>query len=359
MSKIFSMYVLKDIALAFLMAFSAFTLILFAGNSVRLIAEQVPLARFIRVIPYLLVFISTYTMPMSLLTAAVFTFGRLGLDNELTAIRAAGISLSVVILPVLLLALALCLISLPLNTHVAPRCHFMIESVIQADLWDSDVQWTDRHEPTISLPDCKVFIGDGSGDVYRDILICTMTDGRPEQFIIADTATLSINREERTLDFLLRDGTLFYAEKGISNDVHPGTFGSMTFVASLPSAQDVEPGMRGLELGALREKIKQKAFAAWRLDKAKTEMHKRISLSFACMALVLVGLPLGILTRRGNFTAAFGVSIAIVFVLYYPMLVMGEVLGNMGLVSPATAMWTPNAAAACIGTCLLWRTRKG
>jgi lipopolysaccharide export LptBFGC system permease protein LptF len=71
-----------------------------------------------------------------------------------------------------------------------------------------------------------------------------------------------------------------------------------------------------------------------------------------------VGIPLGILTRRGNFTAAFGVSIAIIFVLYYPLLIMGEVLGNMGAVSAPAAMWTPNVVAAGVGAVLFRRTGR-
>jgi lipopolysaccharide export LptBFGC system permease protein LptF len=141
--------------------------------------------------------------------------------------------------------------------------------------------------------------------------------------------------------------------------VDQGTFDNMTFIAELPSAKNVKPGIRELGLAELRKKIDDKAFPAWRMPKAVTEVHKRISLAFSCLALVLVGIPLGILARRGDFTAAFGASIAIVFVLYYPLLVMGEVLGNMGAFPPLAAMWTPNVAAAGVGGCLLWRTRRG
>ncbi len=356
--KIFPKYVLKETLLSFLLALAAFTLMLFVGNSLKFITEQVPLVRFLRIIPYLSVFILTFTMPMAILTAVVFTFGRLGLDNELAAIRASGLSLSVVVVPTLALALFLSLLSLPLNTWIGPECHYRIEAILLGDPSNPEAQWSDRHEPTMSLPSCDVYIGDTEGDVYRDVFICKTVNGKPSQFIAADTATLSIDRKHHELRFNLGRGIVYYIEKGISESGAPMSFDNNTLSIELPSARAGRRSLKELSLKELRGKIQDGSLPKHWQPKAVTESHKRISISFSCLALVLVGIPLGILTKRGNFVAAFGASVGIIFVLYYPLFLIGEVLGNMGRVSPAISMWIANAAAACVGAVLFFRARR-
>lgn len=356
--KIFPKYVLKETLLSFLLALAAFTLMLFVGNSLKFITEQVPLVKFLRIIPYLSVFILTFTMPMAILTAVVFTFGRMGLDHELTAIRASGLSLSVVVVPTLALALFLSLLSLPLNTWIGPECHYRIEAILLGDPANPEAQWSDRHEPTMSLPSCDVYIGDTEGDVYRDIFICKTVNGKPSQFIAADTATLSIDREHHELRFNLGRGIVYYIEKGISESGAPMSFDNNTLSVELPSARAGRRGIKEMSLKELRGKIQDGSLPKHWQPKAVTEVHKRVSISFSCLALVLVGIPLGILTKRGNFVAAFGASVGIIFVLYYPLFLIGEVLGNMGRVSPAISMWIANAAAACVGAVLFFRARR-
>lgn len=358
MTCIFPRYVLRETLLSFLLALAVFTLMLFVGSSVRFIAERVPLVRFVRVLPYLFVYVLTFTMPMAILTAVVFVFGRLGLDNELTAIRASGVSLRVLVVPALALGLVLSLLSLPLNSWVAPECHYIAESILVGDPSGPEIQWSDRHEPTISLPSCNVYIGAVEGDVYKDVFICKTIERKPSEFLVADTATLRIDKGRHICYFDLHDGCVYYTEKGVSESEGPMKFETYEFGAELPSARRSRRDIRELGINRLRQMLEQNEIPEYKRPRALTEVHKRLSLSFSCLALVLVGVPMGMLTKRGNFVAAFGAGVGIIFVLYYPLLLAGELLGNMGKASPAVSMWIANVVAAFLGLGLFLRGRK-
>lgn len=84
------------------------------------------------------------------------------------------------------------------------------------------------------------------------------------------------------------------------------------------------------------------------------EVHKKYSIPAACFFFVLVGVPLGVLAKRGGFGVGAGLSLAF-FIVYWGFLIGGEKLADRGLVSPAVAMWIANIFIFLIGVILLLR----
>jgi lipopolysaccharide export system permease protein len=78
------------------------------------------------------------------------------------------------------------------------------------------------------------------------------------------------------------------------------------------------------------------------------EVHKKYSIPFACFCFVLVGVPLGVLARRGGFGSGAGLSLAF-FLLYWVFLIGGERLADRNIVSPAGAMWIGNIILIIVG----------
>ena len=97
--------------------------------------------------------------------------------------------------------------------------------------------------------------------------------------------------------------------------------------------------------------------ARWRMEylECESELHARFSGAIASFVFVLIGLPLGILVRRGNVTVALGISFAVILVLYYPLQATAEMAAENGLVAPGPALWAPNVALGLIG---IWLMRK-
>ena len=87
------------------------------------------------------------------------------------------------------------------------------------------------------------------------------------------------------------------------------------------------------------------------------EIHKKYSIPFACVIFVLVGAPLGMMARRGNFGVAASLSLGF-FLFYWASLIGGEKLADRNLLSPFLSMWLANFIVGAIGIYLTVRMGK-
>jgi len=89
-----------------------------------------------------------------------------------------------------------------------------------------------------------------------------------------------------------------------------------------------------------------------------TEIHKRISLSFANLAFLLIGLPLAIKTKKSSKSAGFGLSLAII-IAYYVLLAAGSALSVKHIINPALGAWLPNIITISLGAYLTYKIVEG
>lgn len=82
------------------------------------------------------------------------------------------------------------------------------------------------------------------------------------------------------------------------------------------------------------------------------EIHKKLSIPFACMLFVLIGAPIGMLTRNGNIGIAALVS-AVILTIYFIAIIQGEKLADRGVISPVMGMWGINILYLFIGSFLM------
>ena len=93
-------------------------------------------------------------------------------------------------------------------------------------------------------------------------------------------------------------------------------------------------------------------------NKYAVEIHKKFSLPIACILFVLVGAPLGTLTRKGGFIVAISMGFGF-FLIYYIFLIGGEELADRNRVSPFIGMWAPNFLLLITGIYLTLNTVRG
>lgn len=108
------------------------------------------------------------------------------------------------------------------------------------------------------------------------------------------------------------------------------------------------------ELGLLEGELEEIETNTGLYNRYMAEYHKKYALSFACLAFVLVGVPLGILAKRGGFGIGAVLSLFF-FVLYWVIMISGEKMAERGLIDPLLSIWMADVIIALIGIVLVVR----
>src|SRR5439155_19882145 len=108
--KLIDRFVSRELIVNVLFAIAVLSLVLVVGNIFRkllpfLVNHDVPMEYLIRFIAYVLPFLLIFTIPWGLLTAILLVYGRLSADNELISLRANGVSVTRVSIPLAGIAL--------------------------------------------------------------------------------------------------------------------------------------------------------------------------------------------------------------------------------------------------------------
>ena len=95
--------------------------------------------------------------------------------------------------------------------------------------------------------------------------------------------------------------------------------------------------------------IRSRALLQDDLRSLNIRIHKRLSQALAVFVFAMVGMPLGIMTRRRSIMVAVGISFAIVLFLFYPFLIVGQIAADNGVLPTPLAMWSGNGVTLLIG----------
>ncbi|MDL1894278.1 YjgP/YjgQ family permease, partial [Sphingobacteriales bacterium CHB3] len=146
----------------------------------------------------------------------------------------------------------------------------------------------------------------------------------------------------------------------------PPTEGQIQFGTFNMPAQLLQTTIRGTESAETRVRVTSSTvqnellridMENRRIDQYKVEIHKKYSIPIACIVFVLVGVPLGIMSRRGGFGIAATLSFGF-FLMYWAFLIGGEKLADRNLLSPFWGMWAANILLGIIGVYLTLRIGK-
>ncbi len=368
-------------------------------------------------------------VPMSVLVATLMAFGDLSSKNEITAMKAGGVSIYRMMGPVLLAGLVIGGIMIWFNNQVLPESNFRLKALTQ------DIR---RKKPTIALVN-GVFSQDIPGysllvknvsKTTNDLVGVTIydySDPTTNIVITAERGRISFSPDYRKILMDLERGEIHelglqemsayrkirFTRHRIAMNVEDFDFERSQ--ASAFSRGDREMGARamlgvvdslerlrrtfGNDLAAFAEnEMKNIADGRWQsaspatripgigepqtpiirarnlstnfattafriealerqIDQYWVEIHKKYSIPAACVVFVLVGLPLGVMARRGGFGIAATLSLGF-FILYWACLIGGEKLADRAILSPFWGMWIANIIIGVVGIYLTYRVGR-
>jgi lipopolysaccharide export system permease protein len=360
--RILDRYIFREILTPFFLSIAALTLVLFLQRMFRLaelvVSKGVTVSSTAKLFAYIMPGFLVLTIPMSFLVGTLTAFTQLCSDSEITAMKASRISLYNMIRPVMLFAVLAfmvtaftSLIVVPAANHalkvhlfnmVKSRAMVGIEPGVFSSTFDGMVIYVDKME---SLDNMKgIFISDerSAKEPYAIVARSGRLIANPESLNVTlamnQGAVLALPRDEQsysTMDFdsgnLYLDISHALVQRG-SSDTDFNEIGSRELFQELKRAR--AEGKPTIDI--------------------ESELHKRLSIPFACILFGLIGAPLGI--RRSRSGKSAGISVALlVFLIYYIVLAAGTNLSDTGKLSPAIAYWLPNALMTVAAGMLVYK----
>jgi lipopolysaccharide export LptBFGC system permease protein LptF len=281
------------------------------------------------------------------------TFGRLAQDNEITAVRAGGIKIVSLFVPVLILGLLFSLLSLHLNNSVIPQAKHRFE-VLSRNLGMKKPALLLRARVFIKdFQGYRLFLEKVKGNSLSGVHIWQLRKGGPPLTIFARRGEVTSDPKRQIITFKLIDGTREEVNPEVPGEYSRSRFSIYYFNLTLPAGEkriDKRPGE--MTIGELRAAIRE--LKGKKVYPLLVEINRKLSLSFACLTFILIGAPLGVMAKKGGKSIGFGLSFLLILI-YYIMMMLGESLGEKGMVSPALAMWTPTILLSGIGLFLIFR----
>ena len=360
--KILTKYTIREFVPPFFASLLCLTLILLLEEIFRLtrlfVKKGVSPLYLLELLIYVLPATIVVTIPMSTLIGILIAFGRLSTDNEITAMRAHGVSFQQLLVPMLITSIFLSVTDLVFMDYALPHGNAAYSSVKR------DIS---RKNPSFVLEEGVVMKEmEGKGKIWMferthpetgrllDVKLWdAIWSGKP-RFVESKQAVLSFEKTHAWLD--LYDGRTYERVPGQAEAYRITSFEEnrilLDVVEDVKRSEFESQSPRSMPIAKLRRRIRElkkqimpndtRSYQAIQLRYAKVEYHKKFSIPFACLFFGLIGVPLGLMVKKSGRMVGLGIGLTLIVVYY--------------LLTAWVAMWTPNMFTGLIGCVFLIRS---
>ena len=359
--RILDRYVIREIIPPFLIALLVFTFILIIPFIIELaeqmIAKGVPWATLLQLMGTLLPGVAALTIPMALLIGILVAMGRLSADREVVVMMACGVSPYRLLQPVLFLGVICWGVASWVMLEAMPNANQTFREIsnqIVMDRAEGEVRPRVFFEdfPNLVLYVNEVPIG-GTG--WNDVLAADSRDPAQQVIFLAKRGRMVIDRNARTIQMVLEDGTRHRTDLNNPNNYEVARFQSTILTLDPESVfprRGPARGDRELSIEELSAKAEEMRAQGLSPHNQVMEIHKKFSIPVACFVFALLGLALGASSRKDGKLAAFVLGIGVIFA-YYVVMYGGEALAKGHWMPAWLAMWLPNFLLGFVGVVLL------
>src|SRR2546421_4906325 len=180
--KIIDRYLSRQLLVNLIFAIVVLSFVLVVGNIFRkllplLVNHDLPVEYLVGFVAYVLPFSLIFTIPWGLLTAVLLVFGRLSADNELTALRSNGVSITRICIPLMAIAIICTAASLWLNVQVAPAAQEEMRSTVFNLATHNPMALFGSDQVIDQFPGRKIYVGKKEGNRLENILVFETNEG--------------------------------------------------------------------------------------------------------------------------------------------------------------------------------------
>jgi LPS export ABC transporter permease LptF/LPS export ABC transporter permease LptG len=373
--KIFSRYILNEVVQHAAIGVALFTFVIFMRDLGRLleivVRDSAPLPSVAELFLLTLPVACTITIPMGLLVGILIGLSRLAADSEITAMRASGLGAWMFVRIIAIFAVATWLLAMANSIWLAPMSSAALTR-LENRLRNSQASF--EIQPRVFYEDFKnivLYVEDvrasSNASQWRGVFLADITDPSAPRITVARSG-LIISDNPNSIHMHLTQGSQQELQPQNPDQYEISTFAQTDLPIALPppdeGKQDLVPvnEMSTRELWYRGRHPKADTFkprnpqdtpaarARWYL----VEFHRRIALPTSCLVLALVGIPLGLSSKKGGKSMGFVLTIALVF-LYYFISLTGISLGRSGKIPPGAGVWAANIFFFFAGLVLLRR----
>jgi lipopolysaccharide export LptBFGC system permease protein LptF len=305
-------------------------------------------------LPLVMVDLVPYMLPIGFLLAVVAGYGRLAHENEWTAMCMAGWSPYRLALPGLALALVMAGGTHYLVSYVAPGMRFERRDYAKRKVVES-FRKLPPGQTELSLGDFYMNARwrEERGDDhhhFRDVHIHVPPSetGEVGQTILADELELFFEGDEMVVAlgnarYIFADTQGFSEELVLRRDLN----------ALFETAPRDRGGWKYQTTPVIFEMLAASEVPEHDVRKARFEVHDRIAIGCACILFLLLGMPTGLILRRGTQLGALATSVGYALAYYVLSMRLGKALGESGACPEWIGAWSTTGIGLVLGFVLV------
>jgi LPS export ABC transporter permease LptF/LPS export ABC transporter permease LptG len=363
--RILTRYILREITYHALIGAGVFTFVLFTRDLARIlelvVRNSAPLPSIAELFFFTVPVALTYTIPMGVLIGILIGLSRLAADSEITAMRACGIGVWTFLRIVSIFVIVGWGLALLNSIYIAPMSQAALarlQNRMKASQASYEVQPRVFYE---GFPKLVLYVQDvknaQGAAIWKGVFIADITNPAAPRITLAQEGIL-VSEGPDTLHLHLIRGSIHETDPKLPNNYQISTFDETDLPIAVPAPDNKEQEPAPIGQMGTRELLEQstrvkKYIGRWYM----IEYHRRFALPTACVVLALVGIPLGLSSKKGGKSAGFVITIILVFA-YYSVSLLGVSLARQGKLSPFLGIWLADMVFFVAGMFLLWRAER-
>ena len=353
-------YIFKELLTPFSISLGILCFIVLTKEMLRLVellvTNGVSLLAVLKIIVNLMPSFLVLTLPMACLISSITTFSRFSFDKELVAMRAAGLSLLRIAVPVFVFSFLVFLATLFLSQWGQPWSSISLKKLAISLIQDQLHLALDRGVFNEPMDDMMIFVPTPEpGERATGIFILDQRDPAKEIIITAQTFQMLEHPQRKQFGMRLYEGEIHHVPKD-GPQHHQVTFSTYDLKMNLAPALTVEKPERP-DYRHIMAELDKSNWRDTRMLRRLMEYYKDLGFPVATLILGVLGMPVGIVSKRTGRMRGFVLGIFIM-VGYYLLNVLGEFSVTALLLHPFAGAWLPNVLLLLMTWMLFYRASR-